>query len=449
MQPNDDLNKKIIDALKSLPRVHLAAEEKEAQLGAVAAAISTGAVAMKEFPLARLILDRIKEELAKYLVFSILVVSILTLGTLGYLVYPQTISKPPLREKPALMQKSESKKQPKTRKASSAEETQAQDEQQPSETTESTGQTGTSTGETGSKETATGQQPSSSQAPASQQQPETAVIASNQAPTCNFKILSEPPLIQGNPVKFSATFSDPDGKIVKVKWDLGDGNFLEHGPDINLVQHIYSSPGTYNVTLTVFDDGGASAQVSKTVNITGENQAPTADFTHNAPKEVGEPITFTNQSYDPDGFIVETKWDFGDGKTSTDKNPTHSYEKAGSYTVTLEVTDDQGATSKTSKNIEILNKNQPPTCSFRSNAPKRVGLPVTFWPNFEDPDGKVTKLKWGFGNGTTLVEDNPDTSAIEYIYIQPGKYTVTLTVFDDRGASDSFSENITIFKFLY
>ncbi len=396
MQANDGLNKKIIEALKSLPRVYLSAEEKEAQLGVVTAAISTGAVAMKEFSLARLVLDRIKEELAKYLIFSILVVSILTLATLGYLAYPQTILKPPLAEKPALMQKPKPKKQLKsgseTAKSTAKEKTQAQDQQTPSQTSQTTApnsQTDTSTSQAGSGPTATGQQSGSSQTPASGQPAQATTTTSNQAPSCDFQILSEPPLVAGQPVKFSATFSDPDGKIVKVKWDLGDGNYLEHGPEINLVQHIYSTPGNYTVTLTVFDDAGSSAQVSKPVNITGENQSPVADFTHNAPKEVGEPVKFTNKSYDPDGFIVEVKWDFGDGETCTEKNSTHVYDKAGTYTVTLEVTDDKGATSKTSKNIEILNKKQPPNCCPHLNILKIVGSRVRSLSIFRDPDDNV------------------------------------------------------------
>jgi PKD repeat protein len=65
-------------------------------------------------------------------------------------------------------------------------------------------------------------------------------------------------------------------------------------------------------------------------------------------------VTFTDNSYDPDGFIVSWLWDFGDGNTSTEQNPIHTYIVPGSYTVTLTVTDDDGASSSISKIITLV-----------------------------------------------------------------------------------------------
>lgn len=57
-------------------------------------------------------------------------------------------------------------------------------------------------------------------------------------------------------------------------------------------------------------------------------------------------VGFSSQgSYDPDGYIVSYYWDFGDGDTSEEPNPIHTYKEAGNYTVTLTVTDDDGVTS--------------------------------------------------------------------------------------------------------
>jgi len=455
MQANNDFDKKIIQALKSLPLVSLSTEEKQGQLEAVAAAISTGAIAMKEFSIARLVLDRIREELAKYLVFTMLVASFLILGGFGYLAYTHAPLMPE-PEMPAITKKLELRKppesKPKSTKTKKEEETQKQEEEAADEITTPEDEANASTESTESTEsTATEsneseEQPASSEAPAGEQQSQAAATASNQAPNCSLQVLSQAPLIAGNPVKFLATFSDTDGQIEKVKWDLGDGNSLEHGPEITVIQHVYSTPGNYTVTLTVFDNGGSSAQVSKSISISGENRAPTADFSSNAPKEAGEPVSFTNKSNDPDGLIVEIKWDFGDGKTSTNKNPTHTFDKAGNYTVTLEVIDDDGASSKISKNVEIKTKNQPPQCSFHSNDPKKKGHVVRFWPSFEDTDGRVVKLRWDFGNGATITDNHPGTDSVEYTYDHPGDYKVTLSAFDDRGAASSFSKIITIFR---
>ncbi|MFZ7138537.1 MAG: PKD domain-containing protein [archaeon] len=84
-----------------------------------------------------------------------------------------------------------------------------------------------------------------------------------------------------------------------------------------------------------------------------ENVAPTASFTYSpASPQVNDTITFdASGSNDSDGEIVSYSWDFGDGTTSTAESPTHSYDKEGSYTVTLTVTDDGGLTDDTSKTI--------------------------------------------------------------------------------------------------
>jgi PKD repeat protein len=70
---------------------------------------------------------------------------------------------------------------------------------------------------------------------------------------------------------------------------------------------------------------------------------------------LGENIVFSNQSVDPDGQIVGYAWDFGDGKTSSEQNPTTRYDRAGIYTVRLTVTDDNGATGSTEMPINVLN----------------------------------------------------------------------------------------------
>ncbi|MCI2430292.1 PKD domain-containing protein, partial [Candidatus Acetothermia bacterium] len=70
---------------------------------------------------------------------------------------------------------------------------------------------------------------------------------------------------------------------------------------------------------------------------------------------LGENIVFSNQSVDPDGQIVGYAWDFGDGKTSSEQNPTTRYDRAGVYTVRLIVTDDNGATGSTEIPIHVLN----------------------------------------------------------------------------------------------
>ncbi|KOV84607.1 collagenase [Nocardia sp. NRRL S-836] len=88
----------------------------------------------------------------------------------------------------------------------------------------------------------------------------------------------------------------------------------------------------------------------------GGNQTPTADFVSAVS---GLTVTFTDRSRDADGTIAARRWDFGDGTTSTATNPTKSFAATGSYQVTLTVTDNQGATATTTRQIAVGGATQP------------------------------------------------------------------------------------------
>jgi microbial collagenase len=68
------------------------------------------------------------------------------------------------------------------------------------------------------------------------------------------------------------------------------------------------------------------------------------------------PVTFTDQSKDSDGQVVAVRWDFGDGATSTERNPTHLYAAPGKFVVALTATDDNGATAEKTGKVEVRAK---------------------------------------------------------------------------------------------
>jgi hypothetical protein len=366
MPAENSLDQQIIEKLNSLPRVTLSAEAKQAQLGVVMSRIATGAAVMISIPLYRLLFSRIKEALSKYLLFSTLV-SLAILAVLTYLVYPQTGPKPPFNEKPVLTQQPKKKTKAKTerdqRKLAVENTDQGEQPEEPSQVL-SYGQEepeeeiaaelpipGTA-GQVieptpGSSETPGPQEPSG------EKPTEPPTAPSQQPPKCALHIISSPPFRVGHAIRFAAECSDDDGRIVRVVWDFGDGGSLEIGPEISLVDHIYTTAGNYGVTLTVVDNDGNSAKATKTVTITAENQPPVAQFSDNAPKKEGQPVKFNNKSYDPDGFIAQFSWEFGDGSTSSEKSPTHVYQKCGTYQVKLTVIDNQGGGSSVSKEITI------------------------------------------------------------------------------------------------
>src|SRR5690606_18228457 len=154
-------------------------------------------------------------------------------------------------------------------------------------------------------------------------------------------------------VTFDATTSsDPDGSITSYEWSFGDG---ATGSGAQTTR-TYLYDGTYIVTLTVTDDAGAKAQATAQVAITlPPNQPPTAAFTV-TPETGDAPLEVTldaSASSDPDGSIASYAWDLGDGTIQTGAQTTHTYELVGEYVITLEVTDDAGATTTATGTVRV------------------------------------------------------------------------------------------------
>jgi PKD repeat protein len=100
-----------------------------------------------------------------------------------------------------------------------------------------------------------------------------------------------------------------------------------------------------------------------------ENQPPTASFTSTAS---GLTVTFTDTSTDADGSVVSWNWAFGDGATSTLRNPARTYSAGGTYTVTLTVRDDDGATASTSRSVTVTAP--PASITLSANGYKVKGV---------------------------------------------------------------------------
>jgi len=148
----------------------------------------------------------------------------------------------------------------------------------------------------------------------------------------------------GEEVTFTDTSTTPAGTTITDRsWDL-DGDGTEDS-DAENPTHTYTTPGTYEVSLTVTNSDAQTDTVTHEVEVPAAKPTANFDYSPTTP-DVGDPVTFTDKSSAVDPATIETwAWDFGDDSTSTDQNSTHAYTAMGTYTASLTVTDSNEETS--------------------------------------------------------------------------------------------------------
>lgn len=144
---------------------------------------------------------------------------------------------------------------------------------------------------------------------------------------------------------------DQDGSVVSHEWVFGDGS----SGTGSVVGHTYSAAGTYTAVLTVTDSQGLSASQSVQIQVTAPNINPTAVISASTTSGIAPlAVTFSGSgSRDVDGTVSSYAWSFGDGTTGSGATVSKTFSAAGTYTVTLTVTDNRGGKGSSSVVIQV------------------------------------------------------------------------------------------------
>ncbi len=250
------------------------------------------------------------------------------------------------------------------------------------------------------------------------------------SPTADF---SATPTAGGAPLSVNLT-NLSTGDFSTCSWAFGEGNTSNScAPP----PHTYEAPGVYTVILAVSGSGGSDTETK--LNYITVHAPPSPDFIATplsgvAPLEV----SFTNQTA---GAYDTCLWAFGDGGSSTNCNPQHTYTTPGTYTVLLMVSGPGGSDSVSKS--QYITVHTPVNSAFSAEPTSGVApLAVTFT---NQATGDYGTCLWDFGDGNT--SDNCTPPA--YTYITPGVYTVTLSVSGPGGNDTEIkSQYITIYTAL-
>jgi PKD repeat protein len=217
-------------------------------------------------------------------------------------------------------------------------------------------------------------------------------------------------------------FTSTSTNAVSWHWDLGNGNSSTLPNPAN----IYTTPGSYNITLVAYDSQGNSDSITY-INYITVVQRPSAGFNSNANSGCPDnnSFIFSNTSTGANTYL----WDFGDGTTSNNPNPVHSYSYAGTFTITLIASNSYGCQDVKTRNqyITVFPKPDPAII-----APLTSDCNSTHPYQFYNNATNGQSWTWYFGDMTSSALQNP-----VHVYSQPGKYPVYLVVANIFGCTDT------------
>lgn len=218
----------------------------------------------------------------------------------------------------------------------------------------------------------------------------------------------------GSDISFTNGTMPNDNTIAVWEWSFGDGSVS----NLSEPSHAYADLGTYMVQLEATSDSGCVGSGSTTVEV---YPYPQTAFTFSA-YEGCTPIaiSFENQSSISSGYSIGGyEWVFGDGNSSSEENPTHTYVTSGNFDVSLITTTQGTGCSDTLTLGQLMSIYLTPQASFGYNPTNATMLDPRI--NFVNTSTNATEYIWDFGDGNSSDLANPVNS-----YPEDGDYTVTL-----------------------
>lgn len=274
------------------------------------------------------------------------------------------------------------------------------------------------------------------------------VLPPNQSPTASINISPDslggltPQYYQFSSLTFTSSSSDPDGNLVSFKWYFNSEVISEE----NQFSISFNETGIYQMKLEVQDNDGIwSSQTATNFKII-TNTAPSVDFTYSSE---GSLYIFNSSASDSEGSIYSYEWSINDAIFSSEENFTWTANKTGTYTITLEVTDDGGMKSAISKDIDVkITEMKNFVATFSS---KNIEVGQNFEIDFSQTTGDFDyfEIKVLYPNGTSLKYTVKDKFGnFSLIFDQAGTYPIDVKVVwldgVDRGLDDFYGPTVNV-----
>lgn len=227
-----------------------------------------------------------------------------------------------------------------------------------------------------------------------------------------------------SPVNFSdSSLVSPTETILERIWDFGDG---QQSVDLQSTTHSYSNPGTYTVTLSVKTATNCISSATKPITVI---ESPSVGFSTQSVCEDINIVFLDTSSSSSSTQITQWNWTFDTLGVSTSQSPSFLFSEPGTYSIGLEVIDNNGCSSEV--NIPLAIQPRPSASFTVSNS--CTNSFTSFTNTSQITNGSISSWQWNFGDGSTgSTSQNP-----AHTYLAPGAYPVQLISMSSFGCPDT------------